>query len=82
MGAEGHFYYLHAMAKALDAFGEATIVDDKGVAHDWRKEMIVALLNMQHDGTHWLNNSGRWQESDPILVTSYVILAMEAARGK
>jgi squalene-hopene/tetraprenyl-beta-curcumene cyclase len=82
MGAEGHFYYLHAMAKALDAFGEATIVDDKGVAHDWRKEMIVALLNMQRDGTHWLNNSGRWQESDPILVTSYVILAMEAARGK
>ncbi|MFA6561136.1 MAG: prenyltransferase/squalene oxidase repeat-containing protein [Verrucomicrobiia bacterium] len=82
MGEQGHFYYLHAMAKALDAFGEATITDDKGIAHDWRKEMTEALLTMQRDGSFWVNKSGRWEESDPVLVTAYAVLALEAARGK
>jgi squalene-hopene/tetraprenyl-beta-curcumene cyclase len=82
MGEQGHFYYLHAMAKALDAFGEATITDDKGVAHDWRKELTEALLAMQRDGSFWVNKSGRWEESDPVLVTTYAVLALEAARGK
>ncbi len=82
MGREGHYYYLHAMAKALDAFGEATITDEKGVTHDWRTEFIRALLNFQKEGNHWLNEAGRWQESDPVLVTCYAVLALEAARGK
>lgn len=82
MGREGHFYYLHAMAKALDAFGEATITDEKGAAHDWRTEFIRALLNFQKEGDHWLNDAGRWQESDPVLVTCYSVLALQAARGK
>ena len=82
MGEQGHFYYLHAMAKALDAFGEPTITDDKGVAHDWRKEMTEALLTMQRDGSFWVNQSGRWEESDPVLVTAYSVLALETARGK
>ena len=82
MGEQGHFYYLHAMAKALDAFGEATITDEKGVAHDWRKEMTEALLAIQRDGSFWVNKSGRWEESDPVLVTTYAVLALEAARGK
>jgi squalene-hopene/tetraprenyl-beta-curcumene cyclase len=82
MGKEGHYYYLHAMAKALDAFGEASIVDDKGVAHDWREEMVRALLNFQKEGAFWVNDAGRWQESDPVLVTAYALLALGAARGK
>ena len=82
MGEQGHFYYLHAMAKALDAFGEPTITDEKGVVHDWRKEMTEALLTMQRDGSFWVNKSGRWEESDPVLVTAYAVLALEAARGK
>jgi squalene-hopene/tetraprenyl-beta-curcumene cyclase len=82
MGEQGHFYYLHAMAKALDAFGEAAITDDKGVAHDWRKELTEVLLTMQRDGSFWVNKSGRWEESDPVLVTSYAVLALQAARGK
>jgi len=82
MGKEGHYYYLHAMAKALDAFGEPTITDDKGAAHDWRAEMVRALLNFQKEGAFWVNDAGRWQESDPVLVTTYAVLALEAARGK
>jgi squalene-hopene/tetraprenyl-beta-curcumene cyclase len=82
MGEQGHFYYLHAMAKALDAFGEPTITDEKGVAHDWRKEMTEAILAMQRDGKFWVNQSGRWEESDPVLVTAYSVLALEAARGR
>jgi squalene-hopene/tetraprenyl-beta-curcumene cyclase len=82
MGKEGHFYYLHAMAKALDAYGEPTIRDDKGTAHNWRNELVRALLNMQREGSFWINDAGRWQESDPVLVTSYAVLTLQVARGK
>jgi hypothetical protein len=57
-------------------------MDGQGIAHDWRKELTEALLAMQRDGSFWVNKSGRWEESDPVLVTSYAVLALQAARGK
>jgi squalene-hopene/tetraprenyl-beta-curcumene cyclase len=82
IGAEGHFYYLHTVSKALSVYGEDTLVDDQGVEHNWRAEFIDKLLAMQKPEGFWVNEaSGRWMESMPELVTAYGMMAMEIAAG-
>lgn len=80
-GYQGLFYYLLAMARALDLYGEEVVVDGEGVEHPWRRELCGRLVSMQRkqDGA-WINqNSSRWWEGNPILATSYALLAIEAA---
>lgn len=82
MGMQGYYYYLVTMAKALDAWGEDIIVDVRGTPHSWRRELAEKLLNLQRDGGFWVNDAGRWEESDKVLVTSYCLLALSLARGR
>src|SRR5947209_8236045 len=42
LGDQGLYYYYQTFAKALSALGQDTFIDDKGVTHDWRKDLIVA----------------------------------------
>lgn len=80
LGNSGLYYYLHTFAKALDAAGEEEIVDSKGVAHNWRKELIAELASRQLDDGSWINENQRWLEGDPNLVTGYVLLALSYGR--
>jgi len=80
MGDAGFFYYLHTFAKALDALGEEQVVDAQGTAHDWRRELVVALADMQQPNGAWINKNARWLEGDPHLVTSYALLALAYCR--
>jgi squalene-hopene/tetraprenyl-beta-curcumene cyclase len=77
MGQQGLYYYYHTMAKALSLSGIKEIIDEKGVKRDWRKELVMELLNKQDPKGYWLNANGRWWERDPVLVTSYALLALE-----
>jgi len=79
---QGLFYYFHTMAKALDLYGEETIVDAQGKTHAWRKELCGRLVAMQRkDDGAWKNeNSPRWWEGNPVLATSYALLTLDAAR--
>ncbi|MBT5717788.1 MAG: cycloartenol synthase [Opitutae bacterium] len=77
MGQQGLYYYYHTMAKALTLSGIEEIVDEKGNKRDWRKELVLELLNKQDPNGYWLNENGRWWERDPVLVTSYALLALE-----
>ena len=79
MGQEGLYYNFHTMAKALSAYGEPVIVDGKGMAHDWYRELGEKLISAQNPDGFWVNKSSRWMESLPVLATSYAILALEAA---
>lgn len=79
MGQEGLYYNYHTMAKALSAYGDPVIVDGKGMSHDWYRELGEKLLSEQNSEGFWVNESSRWMESFPVLVTSYAILALEAA---
>jgi squalene-hopene/tetraprenyl-beta-curcumene cyclase len=82
VGAQGHFYYLHTLAKALSVYGEDTLVDAKGTTHAWRTEFIDKVLAMQKPEGYWVNDaSGRWMESMPELVTAYAMLSLEVAAG-
>lgn len=77
MGAEGQYYYYHTMAKSLRAaqLDQLTLKDGKKV--EWREALADKLLNLQKGDGHWVNDAaGRWMESDPVLVTSYVLMAL------
>jgi squalene-hopene/tetraprenyl-beta-curcumene cyclase len=78
---QGLFYYFHTMAKALDLYGEETIVDPQGKPHAWRAELCGRLVGMQRreDGSWRNENSTRWWEGNPVLATSYALMTLDAA---
>jgi squalene-hopene/tetraprenyl-beta-curcumene cyclase len=86
MGAEGQYYFYNILAKALSAAGRADLTvpgKDKPVV--WREALAAKLCALQQPGENakqgfWVNNAGRWQESDPVLVTAYTILALQNAK--
>ncbi len=79
---EGLYYYYHTFAKALLAWGEPTVTDAAGVAHDWRAELCEVLLRRQRPDASWVNEADRWYEGSPHLVTAYTVLALQTALGQ
>ncbi len=78
---DGQYYFLHTFARAMHAWGQDTVVDAKGVKHDWRAELNANLAHSQHDDGSWINpKSPRWFEGNPILVTAYAVLSLQEAR--
>ena len=77
MGMQGLYYYYHTMAKALTLSGVDEIItaDEKSV--DWREKLAFKLFDEQASEGFWINESGRWWEKDPVLVSCYAILALE-----
>jgi squalene-hopene/tetraprenyl-beta-curcumene cyclase len=80
LGDAGLYYYFHTFAKALDAIGQRTVVDDNGAEHDWRQELIDSLAKRQHPNGSWINENQRWLEAGPNLVTGYALLALSHCR--
>ncbi|UFS69558.1 cycloartenol synthase [Geomonas sp. RF6] len=77
MGKEGLYYYYHTMAKALSIYGVDTLVMKDGKKVNWRKDLAKRLLDLQQPDGLWINQSGRWWERDPVLVTSYALITLE-----
>ena len=82
MGAQGLYYNYHTMAKALRLYGKSTIVDAKGVSHDWYQELAEKLIQVQKPNGSWMNENSRWMEALPVLATSYAILSLDTAYPK
>ncbi len=84
MGGDGLFYFYNVLSKSLAAYGVDRITVGSGQTINWRSELIKKLLSLQKidsktGGGYWVNESGRWWEADPVLVTSYSLLALEIA---
>jgi squalene-hopene/tetraprenyl-beta-curcumene cyclase len=77
----GLFYYYHTMAKCLDVLGVDYVTDAKGVKHDWRADITVALAKRQRPDGSWANDS-HWMEADPNLVTGYALMALAHCKPK
>ena len=77
MGQEGKFYYYHTMAKALSVAGIEELKTKDGKIINWRDSLSRHLLNVQKPDGSWLNDTGRWMENDPVLVTAYTLMALE-----
>jgi squalene-hopene/tetraprenyl-beta-curcumene cyclase len=76
---QGLYYFYNVFAKALQAWGEPFVVDDKGVAHDWRADLAQKLRKEQREDGSWVNEADRWMEGNPHLVTAYSVLALQAS---
>jgi len=77
MGQQGLYYYYHTFAKALDAMHVDRFEEADGATHDWRKELAEHLFSVQRDNGSWLNETERWYEGNPDLVTAYALLALD-----
>ncbi len=77
MGAQGLYYYYQTMSKALAAAGIDMLKLEDGREADWRKELGEKILTSQRSDGSWVNDTGRWMESNPVLVTAYTVLSLE-----
>lgn len=77
MGAQGYYYYLHLMTKALTAARVERLEMADGRAVDWRSEVAHRLIAGQAADGFWVNENPRWWETDRVLVTAYVLLTLE-----
>ncbi len=82
LGKEGMYFFYHVLTKSLTAFGHALIPLRKGISLNWREAVARRILELQKTDAltgakYWFNETGRYWESDPVLVTAYMILALE-----
>ena len=78
LGQKTLYYYYMVFAKALQASGEAIIVDAKGGRHNWREELGRKLLSLQHDEGFWVNTHKAEMQDNKVLVTAFTMMAIEA----
>lgn len=80
---EGLFYLYNVMSKGLNVFGQDVFYPPEREAFNWRVELIKRLLSLQRfddEGNgYWVNPVSRYWEGDPVLVTSYALIAMQYA---
>lgn len=77
MGLDGLYYYYNAMSKALTAYGVNELTLANGQKINWRADLAKKLLALQRPDGSWANESNRWWQKDPVLVTGFVVSALE-----
>lgn len=78
MDAQGLYYYYHTMAKALAITGTQSLVTPTGKKIDWKKELALKVMSTQQTDGSWINEeSNRWMENNPVLVTAYSLLSLQ-----
>lgn len=71
MGSQGLYYFYDIMARALSAAGAKTVG-----GHDWRRELAAKIISLQNEDGSWANDNNRFWEADPVLCTSFAMLAL------
>ena len=79
LGEQGLYYYYHAMARALRVAQQDRVADVEGRVHNWREELVEALVARQRADGRWENRADRWLEGEAVLSTAYAVLALEEA---
>lgn len=82
MGPEGLFFFFNVLTRSLDAYGADHIPRPDQPPLNWRREVASRLISKQaidpatgHGS--WRNDTGRYWENDPVLVTAYSVLALQ-----
>ncbi|QDT63208.1 prenyltransferase/squalene oxidase repeat-containing protein [Calycomorphotria hydatis] len=77
VGQQGLYYYYQVFAKTLELMSVDYVVTEDGKKHDWRKDLGNQLIEAQRSEGSWTNETDRWYEGDPNLVTAYSLLALD-----
>lgn len=77
MGRAGLYYYYHLAAKGLATAKVNEIQTADGKKTKWPRELALKLINLQKTDGTWVNDTARWMETDPVLVTTYGVLTLE-----
>ena len=76
------YYYYLVFAKALQTFGEDTIVDSEGRRHNWREDLGRKLLELQYPEGYWVNAADPdYMQDNKILVTAFTMMAINHLLG-
>ncbi len=81
-GDSGLYYYYLTFAKGLEAAGIDEVVDDKGVKHNWRADLVAELSKRQKDDGSWVNSNSQFMEGDANLCTSMALVALGCCKAK
>lgn len=84
LGAEGYYYYLVTFARALDAWDEPVLATTESegatvVERRWAEDLVARLASLQQEDGSFALRGNRWLEKDPVLVTAYGVIALQAA---
>ena len=79
MGQEGLYYFFNTLSKCMAAMGEETVGMADGREVSWKDDLAARLAGLQSEEGYWANGNNRWWEADPVLVTSYTLLALATA---
>jgi S-formylglutathione hydrolase FrmB len=77
LGDQGLYYYYHAMSRALRVAQQDVITDERGAPHNWREELIEAVVRRQRADGLWRNDAERWLEGEAVMATVHAVLALE-----
>ncbi|MGN0852779.1 MAG: prenyltransferase/squalene oxidase repeat-containing protein [Kiritimatiellia bacterium] len=80
MGSQGLYYYYDILTRALSVAGVDSFVLPDGRTAHWRRELAAKLLALQKADGSWANDNNRFWENDPVLATSFAVLALSACR--
>jgi len=81
-GQQGLFFYYNVMSRALSAAGLEALPKHAAAGEiRWREEVARKIIGLQKADGSWVNDNNRWWENDPVLATSYSLLALEFASG-
>ena len=85
MGPQGLYWFYHIITKSLAAYGEDSFKIQTGADVKWRTQVVEKMLSLKKTDAQgrvfWLNETGRFMESDPVLSTAYTLLALQIASG-
>jgi squalene-hopene/tetraprenyl-beta-curcumene cyclase len=83
MGKAGLFYYYQTFGKAMTAWGDDQFKDDKGKAHDWRRELFTALRARQLADGAWQNaGDATFGERDKNLATGFALISLSYCKAR
>lgn len=75
-GQQGIYFYYDVLVRALNAAGVTEIKLQDGGTLNWREAVIAKLVSLQKPEGFWVNTDNRWWEADPVLSTSYALIAL------
>jgi len=85
MGDQGLYFFYNIIGKSLAAYGRDLVPRPDGTTIPWRVKLAEKLISLQkitaeNGNGYWKNETGRFWENDPVLITAYTLVALESLR--